>query len=140
MDYQLKGKNFEVRLDLIPDLYLEVDKDRIETVVFNLISNSIKYTPSKGIITVSLKKKGKYAELKVKDTGMGLDERDINKLFKKFSRIRDTIEEANGVSIQGTGLGLYITKEIVQQHDGKIFAESEGRNKGSTFTVQFPLS
>lgn len=65
---------------------------------------------------------------------------EIGRLFQKFSRARNQIEQDGDIEIQGTGLGLFIAKEIVELHNGKIHLDSKGRNKGSTFTVELPLN
>ena len=78
-------------------------------------------------------------ELSLKDTGIGLNHDDIQLLFKQFSRI-DRSDVEGKIITEGTGLGLFISKEIVEKHEGKILVESEGRNKGSKFIVKLPLT
>lgn len=113
---------------------INADLGKIRQVITNLLDNSIKYTP-KGSISVTLSKKpypGKIL-LAVSDTGVGIDSATLPVLFSKFSRSK----EANKVNVVGTGLGLYIAKEIVSGHHGRVWAESEGKGKGSTFYVEF---
>ena len=74
--------------------------------------------------------------MSVRDEGIGLTDQEINKLFQKFSRIH---REGVQIKTEGTGLGLYISKKIVELHRGQIWAESKGRNKGSTFYITLPL-
>lgn len=114
-----------------------VDEDKIRQVFSNIIDNCIKYTPS-GSVNISLSKAndGKTVRFVVKDTGVGINPEVIPKLFVKFVRA----DGARSVNIRGTGLGLFIAKEIVNAHKGKIWAESEGEGKGATFTVELPVA
>ncbi|MCX6785078.1 MAG: GAF domain-containing sensor histidine kinase, partial [Candidatus Komeilibacteria bacterium] len=111
------------------------DKDKIKDVLLNLIDNSIKYTPS-GQIDVSLEKtEDNKIKVMVKDTGVGIDPEEAGKLFAKFSR-GDGIAQ---IDTTGSGLGLYIAKKIVETHGGKIWAESDGKGKGSRFIFELPI-
>ena len=107
------------------------DKGKISQVLGNLIDNAIKYT-KEGSITITLEKAGGKSRVLVKDTGVGIPAEVIPKLFQKFSRADD----AGKVNIKGTGLGLYVAKQIVDAHNGKLWAESEGASKGSTFFLE----
>lgn len=109
------------------------DIGKISQVISNMIDNSIKYTPS-GSVTISTVQNKGFIQVRVKDTGVGLKAEEINKLFKKFVRADD----AGKVNISGTGLGMYVAKQIIEAHDGRIFAESEGKGKGSTFILELP--
>lgn len=115
------------------DYNTNADKDKLKQVIANLIDNSVKYTPS-GSVRVSLARDDVRHKLvfQLKDTGIGIDPQVLPLLFQKFSRA----ESANKVNIKGTGLGLYVAKEIVKAHHGDIRAESPGEGKGSTFTVE----
>jgi signal transduction histidine kinase len=124
--------------ELPEELYLEVDEIRIKQVLTNLISNAIKNTPSNGNIDVSLKEIGTYSYITIKDTGVGFTEKEMEKIFKKFGKIERYGKQLD-VDIEGSGLGLYLSKEIVDLHDGQIWVESEGRNKGATFIVKLPI-
>lgn len=110
-----------------------IDANKFRQVITNLIDNSIKYTP-KGSISVRLYKKlsAKKIIFSVSDTGIGINKETIPLLFSKFSRAKN----ANKVNVIGTGLGLYVVKEIVEGHNGKVWVESEGPDKGSTFFVE----
>ncbi|KKS59223.1 MAG: PAS/PAC sensor hybrid histidine kinase, partial [Candidatus Nomurabacteria bacterium GW2011_GWA2_42_41] len=116
------------------ELFVTVgDAGKLRQVFSNLIDNSIKYTP-KGNVSVLLKKShdGKKIIFNVFDTGIGMSENTLGKIFKKFSR-------ADGVSkvyTEGTGLGLYVAAEIIKKHEGRIWAESEGEGHGSSFFVE----
>ena len=131
----MQEKNHLIKFDLPEELNINVDKSLIERVITNLVTNAIKYSQPKRTTHISLSKRNKYIEISVRDGGIGLREKEIKLLFKKFSRI-----ERNSIDIiEGTGLGLYISKLIVELHKGKIWAESDGINKGSTFIVRLPL-
>ncbi len=114
---------------------VNVDKDKFKQIIANLIDNSMKYTPT-GTVKVSLEKKagtdGRKIVFSVKDTGIGIAEGVMPKLFAKFSRA----ENGTRQNIHGTGLGLFVAKEIVMAHKGKIWAESAGEGKGSAFFVE----
>ncbi len=135
LNYFLEEKNHLIKFDLPEELNINVDRSLIERVITNLVTNAIKYSQPKRTTHISLSKRNKYIEISVRDGGIGLREKEIKLLFKKFSRI-----ERNSIDIiEGTGLGLYISKLIVELHKGKIWAESDGINKGSTFIVRLPL-
>lgn len=110
------------------------DLGKVKQVIINLIDNAIKYTPS-GSITVEVSKHDTFAQLRVSDTGIGISSEDIKKLFNKFSRAKD----ANKTNVLGTGLGLYVAKQMIEAQNGKIWIESEGVGKGTTAIVELPL-
>ncbi|HEX5892087.1 MAG TPA: sensor histidine kinase [Nitrososphaeraceae archaeon] len=111
------------------DVIVEADKERITQVISNLLSNALKFT-EEGYISVSAEKKGKDILVTVKDTGVGIDQEVLPRLFSKFIT----------KSEKGTGLGLYISKNIVERHGGKIWAENNADGKGATFTFSIPIS
>jgi PAS domain S-box-containing protein len=139
MKYILKKRELDISLDLPDSLELNIDSFRIEQVIANLLSNAIKNTPPKGKIKIELKKDKNWAEMVVKDTGIGLTEDEMNRIFTRFGKIERHGPGLEFMDIQGSGLGLYISREIVSLHNGKIYAKSEGRFKGSTFVVKLPL-
>ena len=106
-----------------------------EHVIRNLIDNSIKYTPT-GSVTVGLSVKDGKAIFSVKDTGVGITEEDKARLFTEGGRGKDSLK----VNVHSTGYGLYIAKQLVLAHGGRIWVESEGAGKGSTFLVELPLT
>lgn len=111
------------------------DKGKVYQIVHNLVNNSIKYTP-KGVITVLVKDDEikKNISVSITDTGIGMNQATINKLFEKFSRANN----ANEVNIKGTGLGLYVARSLARAMNGEVTAESEGEGNGSTFTFSIP--
>ncbi|MFX1418688.1 MAG: PAS domain S-box protein [Promethearchaeota archaeon] len=137
--YLIKKREIILKLDLLENLFLKFDKVRIEQVILNLLSNAIKNTPPKGKITITSLKIDNCAELKINDTGIGLTREEMDKLFTRFGKIERYGDGLEYVDIQGTGLGLYISKEIIDLHEGEIWAESEGRDKGSTFIIKLPI-
>jgi len=114
-------------------LVADVDSRKMEQVVDNLLSNAIKYTPDGGNIIVWLRRDGPSAVISVSDTGQGIPQDRLGTLFTKYGRVNSA---ANN-KIVGTGLGLVITKEIVEAHDGTI--EVESSEHGTTFTVRIPV-
>jgi signal transduction histidine kinase len=112
---------------------VKMDKDKLRQVLSNLIDNGLKYT-ERGGIRLYLTKQGKNVVLKVADTGMGIEPTDMPNLFQKFSRGQGM----SRVHTEGTGLGLYVAKEIIKAHGGKVWAESAGKNKGSQFYISLP--
>ncbi|MBI2438496.1 MAG: PAS domain-containing protein, partial [Lentisphaerae bacterium] len=129
-----REKNITCRLEL-PEapLELELDADKITQVLNNLLSNALKFTPSKGNIRVALSTADGPVEVSVSDTGLGIEAKDQQRIFSKFEQVTTT--HTNGV--HGTGLGLPLAKEIVEKHGGHIRVKSEV-GKGSTFTFSLP--
>jgi len=119
------------------EIILELDRIRIEQVIINLLSNAIKFTPSYGNIYINSNISDQWVEISIKDTGIGLTKEEKGTLFQKFGKIHRDSDGIEG-EFGGSGLGLYISKEIVELHNGKIFVKSKGRNKGSTFTIKLP--
>jgi two-component system phosphate regulon sensor histidine kinase PhoR len=123
-----------LEVDAPARLELPVDAQRMAQVVDNLLSNAIKYSPGGGEVCVRLHLDGNRAELAVSDTGIGIEAADRDRLFTRFFRARHAEER----SIQGVGLGLSITKSIVESHGGRIVVDSE-IGRGSTFRIRLPL-
>jgi signal transduction histidine kinase len=130
-------KSQVIVLHLEPNCCVLADRQYLVQIIENLLSNAIKYSPNEKRITVSLRRiaSDKAIELAVSDEGQGLTEEDKSKLFGKFQRLsaKPTGNESS------TGLGLAIVKELVELHRGKIWAESDGKDKGATFYVRFPI-
>jgi PAS domain S-box-containing protein len=138
--YLIKERNIRLKLAIPDSFQIQVDKVRIEQVIVNLLTNAIKNTPPNGEIIVKLKKREDSAELSITDTGIGISKEEMDMLFTRFGKLERYGEGYEYIDIQGSGLGLYISKEIVDSHNGEIRAESAGRNKGSTFVVKLPIT
>ncbi|AHM60632.1 ATPase [Flammeovirgaceae bacterium 311] len=128
----LLKKNQSLTTDISKSVRLQADPFRLKLVLDNLISNASKYSDSGSAIDVTLEQTDGTARVAISDNGQGLTAEDHKKLFGKYSRLSAT-PTANESS---TGLGLYIAKKIVQQHKGKIWAESDGKDKGSRFIIE----
>ena len=115
----------------LPKLVID---DKITDVVLNLVDNAIKYTP-KGSITVTSEREGDWVHVKVQDTGRGLDPKEAKNLFNKFVRGYGIAQ----VNPDGSGLGLYVARRIIEVHGGKIWVESDGVGKGSCFQFTLPI-
>ncbi len=113
------------------------DADKIKEVVFNLIGNSIKFTPKGGSVSVSFNVVDNMVEVKIKDTGSGIEAEDMPKLFQKFGLLPGSY--VTNQAALGTGLGLYICRSIVELHEGKIWAKSDGRMRGSEFIFSLKI-
>jgi signal transduction histidine kinase len=138
--YLIKMRDLTLNLDLKQELFLEIDKVRIEQVILNLLSNAIKNTPPYGKITIKSFKINESVKISITDTGIGLTKDEMEKLFTRFGKIERYGDGLEYVDIQGTGLGLYISKEIIDLHKGQIWVESRGRNKGCTFNIKIPIN
>ncbi len=114
--------------------HVVVDAQRVRQVMLNFIDNAIKYT-SHGQIDVSLKQEGNELIFSVTDTGRGLSKEEIVKLFTKFTRVRGS----QRLNTEGTGLGLYVAKQMVNEHHGEVGVISPGHEKGSTFSMRLPI-
>jgi signal transduction histidine kinase len=135
--YRIKQKMHRICLDIPPNFKIRADEELIHQVISNLITNAIKYTPDRGTISIKGKKHGIKLLFSIKDTGIGMDREDLPKLFQKFERISYQEEKRLG-DVKGIGLGLYLSKKIIELHGGKMWAESEGINQGSTFFFELP--
>jgi signal transduction histidine kinase len=125
----LKLKYHKVDLPL-----MNLDVNKLRQALTNVIDNAIKYTP-RGKIIVRTKIDDENATISVEDTGIGMRQEDLGAIYKKFQRGSSSAE----IHPDGTGIGLYVAHKIIQAHGGKIWAESEGLNKGSTFYIKLPL-
>ncbi|TET60546.1 MAG: PAS domain-containing sensor histidine kinase [Promethearchaeota archaeon] len=135
MSYLTNNRNQTINV-IHPDaVYLNVDKIRLQQVITNLLSNAIKNTPKNGEIYVNIIEKQDYTDIQIRDNGIGITDEEKGLLFEKFGKIERYGMDL-GVDIEGSGLGLYISKEIIDLHGGQILAESEGRHKGALFTVR----
>jgi signal transduction histidine kinase len=134
-----KKKNLDLSLSIEAgkDFNLIADPDKIRQVIYNLFDNAMKYT-HKGFVKTVLSRETEKGiiKLRVQDSGIGMDREALEKIFQKFTRA----ENGSKAYVEGVGLGLYVAGEIVKAHQGKIWAESEGEGKGSTFYVELPVN
>ena len=129
-----KGLYMKMIKSLEPLPKIMVDQDKLRQVILNIVDNAIKYTKEGGV-TFELKKLDEQEEIKVSDTGEGIDEKELNSLFQMFSRATAGTQ----LHTEGAGLGLYVARQFIEMHGGKIWAESPGKSKGSTFYIQLPI-
>lgn len=129
--------NIIIKLDIDSQIdIIYADKQRFKQILFNLLSNAVKFSKKEGgTVTITAKNEGDMAKFSVSDTGIGIKEEDMGKLFKEFSQANPEISQKYG----GTGLGLVITKNLVELHGGEISVESR-YDEGSTFTFTLPMA
>ena len=140
-------KNISLKLNSDEEeLLLYLDKDKIDKIISNILSNALKFTPSGGSVGVTLSQptpisppvegtfKISYVEISIWDTGIGIPKDQLNKIFDRFYQVDHKLSK----QFEGTGVGLSLTKELVELHKGKILVESE-EGKGSTFKILLPL-
>ncbi|MBI4117919.1 MAG: GAF domain-containing sensor histidine kinase [Parcubacteria group bacterium] len=131
---QNKGLGFEIHIPKKKLPKIHADEQKLRQVILNVIDNAVKYT-DKGKIDIFMNRLGSEIEFVCQDTGRGIEPQDIGRLFQKFAR-------GSGIHVvhtEGTGLGLFVGKKIVEAHGGSIWAESEGIGKGSKFVFRIPL-
>lgn len=135
-DQLAKAKQQILRVDLPEDpLKIDADRQKIYLVLANLLSNAIKFTLPQGRVQVSARRKGEEIWVRVMDTGIGIPERDYNRIFDRFYQVEPSLTRR----YEGMGLGLSVAKSMVELHNGRIWVESVV-DKGSRFTVALPIS
>lgn len=121
--------------DVAPNVMIIGDQDLISQAVANLLSNAVRYTPENGMVTVELARENGYARISVRDTGVGIAEEDMKKVFSRFWRADVARQSVDG----GLGIGLALVKEVVDQHFGDVSVSST-LGEGSTFVMRIPLA
>ena len=134
----IKLRDHSIILNLNDKLLTKFDKEKMQKVFSNLLLNAINYTPKNGRIKISSKVHNDDVVICIKDDGIGLTEDEKNKLFKQFGKI-ERYGKGWDIASDGAGFGLYNSKKIIELHNGKIWVESEGKNRGSTFCFSIPL-
>jgi len=127
----------KVQLELAPPaepLIVPANEEALAEILSNLVDNAIKYTPSGGAVTLRCFREAQEAVLQVEDSGIGIPEKDLRRIFERFYRV----DKARSRELGGTGLGLSIVKHLVQALDGSITAASNV-GTGSVFTIRLPL-
>ena len=127
------AKRLDIKSNLTTPAFVYADKDMINLVLRNLISNAIKFTPEKGQVFIRAKQHETYTEISVEDTGVGISRETLDKLFKEFYSSNGTSNES------GTGLGLMLCKEFIAKNNGTISVRSIEK-KGSTFAFTLPVA
>lgn len=117
----------------LPQIY--ADKAKFKQILFNLLSNAVKFTPNGGSVTIYAEESGKDIIISIQDTGIGIDEIDIPRIFKEFVQL----DSSYARNQEGTGLGLSLTLKLVKMHGGEIHVKSAGAGKGTTFYVSLPI-
>ena len=130
---EIEQKHLALRLDLTaPKVHMQADPARLQQIFWNLIKNAVKFTPKEGQIRISTSNdSGDQLRVEIADTGVGIEPEALPKIF-------DAFEQGGSTQLGGLGLGLAISKALVETHKGTITAESAGRNKGAKFTLIFP--
>ena len=129
------AKNVSLVSQVEPDVAVNGDAHRLQQVVWNLLTNAVKFTPEGGEVSVGARAEGREALIEVRDSGQGIDPEFMPHLFERFRQA----DSSSTRSHMGLGLGLAIVRHLVELHDGTIAAESRGKGKGSTFRVRIPL-
>lgn len=135
LEQRAESDGLTIESSIADDLTALADPERWQLVVSNLLDNAIKYTPRGGHIGIRLSASGDWVRLTVEDSGIGFEPEESEQIFGRFYRIGN--EDTR--KAKGTGLGLYLVREIAQSFGGRAWAESEGLNRGSTFYVEVPL-
>ncbi len=128
-----KEKNLEIELDIENELIIEADRDSLFQIFNNLIENAVKYNQENGLIKIKSKLKKDKVVISIADTGIGISDEDLPYIFERFYRADKSRSTKNG----GSGIGLAVTKELIDAHQAEIFVESD--DSGSIFTVVFPI-
>lgn len=131
-----KSITINVALDDAAGSRVVGDANRLRQIVWNLISNAIKFTPENGRVEVGLKQIDSHVEIRVSDTGEGISKEFLPHVFERFRQGDSSTTRAQG----GLGLGLSIVRHLIELHGGTVTAESEGANRGAAFTVRLPLA
>ena len=132
-DY-IKVKELNIIFDTnTEEKIIACDPDKIERIILNLISNAVKFTDASGSIFVNILDKGDTVEISVKDTGIGMDKKHLDNIFKRFHQVDKSLSR----NAEGSGIGLSLVKSIVKLHGGKISTESKP-DEGSIFKIELP--
>jgi PAS domain S-box-containing protein len=131
-----QGKGLAIETHVEPGIALRADRDRLQQVLWNLLTNAIKFTPGRGTIAIRATAREGCVTLSVRDTGIGISREHLPLVFQRFWQGHTGASREFG----GLGIGLALARHLVEMHGGTIAAESEGPGRGSTFTVSLPAS
>jgi len=132
------SRNHTIKLNLHDRMITYFDKEQIQDLIGNILTNAIKYTPPTGKIEIKSEKQNNFFIISIKDNGIGLIEEEKDILFTRFGKI-ERFGHGFDVITEGSGLGLYTAKRIIKLHGGEMWVKSDGRKKGSTFYFSLPL-
>jgi len=130
---KIQEKKLTLSVDNQHDILFRAEREQVKQIIVNLLDNAINYTPENGSVSVMVDSTDEYVHFTVSDTGMGIDEKSLSRIFERFYRV----DKARSRNTGGTGLGLAIVKHIVEVHEGKIKVDSEV-NKGTNMHVYLP--
>jgi signal transduction histidine kinase len=133
--YQADNKKIGIKADFPDSLIVKIDQVRVKFIIQTFVENAISYSPEGSLIEVRIREDQGNVIFSVKDQGIGIPKEEENFIFNQFYRGK----KARLTDTEGMGIGLYISKQIIDNHKGKIWAESEGLNKGSTFSFSIPM-
>lgn len=138
--YYSKGVDKKIQFSLLEQLIPKVfaDPGKLRQVFLNIVGNALKFSPPDGKIIIGFFSDGKVVETYIKDEGPGISKEDMSRLFTKFGRLDSSYVSTS--TSGGTGLGLYISKSLVELMHGRIWAKSDGQGRGATFTVSLPVA
>ena len=125
-------------MDFISDknsLPLWIDPSNFDKVIINILSNAFKFTPENGNISISITSDDNNAEIRICDTGIGIKEDEKDRIFERFYQIRNNVNNSN----VGTGIGLHLTRSLVELHHGSVSFQNNSNGQGSCFIIQLPL-
>ena len=129
-------KNLQIKLDLADDLpVIEADELKVKEIIYNLLSNAVKFTPEGGKIGIRAKRVNETIEVEVWDTGAGIALENMEKIFEGFFRVDTPYSRVT----EGTGLGLPLSKKMVELHGGKFMVKSKGLNQGTLVKFTLPV-
>ena len=129
------GINLQLKIDHDAEILILADQRKLKQILFNLISNAVKFTPTAGVVEVSARRDEDFIEITVADTGIGIKAEDTPKLFQTFTQLESVYTKG----FEGTGLGLALTKQLVEMHGGRIWVKSEF-GVGSWFSFTLPIT
>ncbi|MHA1985153.1 MAG: PAS domain S-box protein [Promethearchaeota archaeon] len=139
---EIKGlsilRNQHINLEIPENLKTWFEKEQVHQVISNLLNNAVKYTPPGGLIEIKSEIQNELIITSIKDNGIGIIDDEKGRIFQQFGKVERYGQGLDIIS-EGSGLGLYISKKIIELHNGKLWVESEGRHKGSTFYFSLPL-
>jgi signal transduction histidine kinase len=136
VETSVSAKKIQIKNNFTADVFAKCDASRVKFIIQTFIENAVSYTPANGTIEISLYEKSNKAFLTVKDSGIGIAKNELPLIFSKFYRG----STARTTDTEGMGIGLFISKEIIGRHDGKIWVDSDGSGKGAAFSFSLPVA